>query len=209
MAIRLVTRRGWGARPPKAVNILPKVDTIVAHYSAANADEQSDHANCASRVRSIQNYHMDTQGWNDIAYNFLTCKHGYVFEGRGFWRSGATGNDNSHTVAVCFLGDDTVNKDDLGVKGRQALADAFRHIELRIGKKLWRGHRDFMATSCPGNEIYKLIASPEFKKLVYFDNSKRLAALRKWILARRSEGWSWNKIKKSPNWREFRRLGGK
>lgn len=209
MAIRLITRSAWGARPPKAVNPLPPVTAIVAHYSAANADEQADHNNCAARVRAIQRYHMDTQGWNDIAYNFVTCKHGYVFEGRGFNRSGATGTANSHTIAVCFLGDDTLNQDDLGVLGRQALADAFSHIEKRIGKKSWNGHRDYMSTRCPGDEIYKLLDSKEFFNLVYFDNTKRLAALRKWILARRSEGWSWKRIKASPNWREFIRRGGK
>jgi len=40
-------------------------------------------------------------------------------------------------------------------------------------------------------------------------NKKRLAALRKWILdpVQQSKGWKW--IKTTPNWREFRRRGGK
>lgn len=40
-------------------------------------------------------------------------------------------------------------------------------------------------------------------------NRARLAALRTWILRRRSEGWGWKRLKATPNWREFRRRGGK
>jgi hypothetical protein len=44
---------------------------------------------------------------------------------------------------------------------------------------------------------------------VTLDDAARLAALRKWILARHAEGWGWARIKASPNWREFVRRGGK
>lgn len=40
------------------------------------------------------------------------------------------------------------------------------------------------------------------------DNAKRLAATRAWILARVREGWAWNRIKQTANWREFKRRGG-
>lgn len=40
-------------------------------------------------------------------------------------------------------------------------------------------------------------------------NKKRLAALRKWILRQIAEGRTWAWVKKTPNWREFRRRGGK
>ena len=51
------------------------------HYSASGA--AAAHRDCASSVRGIQNYHMDGQGWQDIAYNWLFCRHGYLFRGRG------------------------------------------------------------------------------------------------------------------------------
>ena len=112
--MKLVDRSEWGARPPSCTSDLPPIDALVVHYTASGADEKADHANCAGRVKGIQSFHMSpspsdpTKPWCDIAYNFLFCKHGFVFEGRG-WKnkSGATGADNSHTIAVCFLGDDT------------------------------------------------------------------------------------------------------
>jgi hypothetical protein len=147
------------------VTPLPAPDELVFHYSAANADEQAAHANCAARVRGIQNYHMSTQGWQDIAYSFLVCKHGYVFVGRG-WnvRTAATGNANSHTLACCFLGDDTANRDDLTDAGRTALLDIAKAAFATEGIKKFSGHRDHMSTKCPGDEIYRYVTSADFNK---------------------------------------------
>jgi len=103
--MKFVSRAGWHAREPTSVTALPRPTELVYHYSAADADEQSDHANCPKRVRGIQNFHMDTRKWNDVAYSFLVCKHGYVFEGRGWrHRTAATGDANGYTLACCFLG---------------------------------------------------------------------------------------------------------
>jgi N-acetylmuramoyl-L-alanine amidase len=108
---------------------------------------------------------MDTNGWNDIAYNFLVCKHGYVFVGRG-WnvRSAATGDANSHTIACCFLGDDTRNRDDLKDAGRHALLDVAKDAFATEGVKRFSGHRDHTSTQCPGDEIYRYIHSADFVK---------------------------------------------
>jgi N-acetylmuramoyl-L-alanine amidase len=66
--LKLVSRKQWGARPPTAVTPLRPSRGVVVHYSASDADERSNHNNCAGRVRGIQRYHMDTRGWNDVAY---------------------------------------------------------------------------------------------------------------------------------------------
>ena len=47
-------------------------------------------------VRTIQNFHMDSRGWSDIAYNWLVNDQGDIFEGRGWGIvGGATKNENS------------------------------------------------------------------------------------------------------------------
>jgi hypothetical protein len=207
---RYVSRAGWSARAPKARPVLLRdtaVDTVVYHYTASDADERADHNQCAERVRGIQRFHQDTRGWNDIAYNFLVCKHGTIYEGRGIdAKSAATGAANGHTLAVCFLGDDTVSRDDVTPKGRQALVEITRWIrQKRPSAKLLAGHRDFMPTSCPGNELYGYIKSPTFAKQLAVDEK---AVLRKQILAWRASGWGWARIKATPTWRRFRALGG-
>ena len=147
----LVYRKQWGARAPVQRTALAAaaVRYFVVHYSAADADEQANHAICAARVKGIQRYHMDTQGWSDIAYNWLVCKHGYIFRGRGWKvRSAATGEANDYTVACCFLGDDTANRDDVTAAGREAIYEVWRFVGDRAPNlQDARGHRDFMPTS--------------------------------------------------------------
>lgn len=41
------------------------------------------------------------------------------------------------------------------------------------------------------------------------DPTRRRAALRAWILASYAIGWSWSQIKRTKEWAEYRRLGGK
>jgi hypothetical protein len=206
-----VHRAGWGAKPPLSrptILLASRVDTIVYHYTAANADEQADHKNCAQRVRGVQTFHQNTRGWNDIAYNYLVCKHGSIYEGRGIeHKSAATGKENGHTLAVCFLGDDTVGRDDVTVKGRAALVEITRWIrQRRPAASNYAGHRDFMSTSCPGNELYNYIHGKVFAAQVAADEKARL---RKQILSWRAQGWGWDRIKATPVWQRFRALGGR
>lgn len=157
----VVTRKDWGARRPRGTPPLAPeaVEFLVVHYSAADADEQALHRNCAGRVRGIQNYHMDHNGWADIAYHWLVCKHGYVFRGRG-WRTmgAATYGANSRTVAVCFLGDDTAGRDDVTAAGRDAIATLWEFVQRNAPNVQGvRGHRDFYNTACPGDELYRYV----------------------------------------------------
>jgi hypothetical protein len=140
--------------------------------------------------------------------SYLTCKHGYIYEGRGIEnKSAATGVENSHTLAVCFLGDDTLDRDDITAQGRAALVEITRWIrQRRPSVKGYAGHRDYMATSCPGNELYTYIHGKTFAAQVAVDEKARL---RKTILGWRAEGWGWDRIKATSVWQRFRALGGK
>ena len=156
--MKLVTREAWGARPPENQTLLKRSiqHGTAVHYSAADADEQADHANCAKRVRSIQDFHMDGRGWSDIAYSYLACKHGYVYQGRSRGvRTAANGTDsgNDGYHAVCFLGDDTPARDDVTDPGREAIRDAVRHCNAWAGVSAVRPHSFFKATACPGDDL--------------------------------------------------------
>ena len=153
----LVHRETWGARQPRNVTPLTNADIrgTAVHYSAMAASD--DHAACDDRVRQIQNGHMDGNGWSDIAYSWLTCQHGYAYQGRGWGiRTAANGtnaaNDRYH--AVCFLGADREGRDDVTPTGRKAIASVIAQGR-QLYPKGWevRLHRDFKATACPGNEL--------------------------------------------------------
>src|SRR5699024_8860251 len=62
VAIR--SRSSWGARAPRSRNTTSwgSRDEVTLHYSYGPESQT---------VRSIQDHHMDGNGWADIGYNFL------------------------------------------------------------------------------------------------------------------------------------------
>ncbi|MGH2767864.1 MAG: peptidoglycan recognition protein family protein, partial [Actinomycetota bacterium] len=74
-------RSSWGARGPKLVPILaPSLKIAFIHHTATATDYAPEEV--PSILRSIQAYHMDSNMWNDIAYNFLVDRFGRLWEGR-------------------------------------------------------------------------------------------------------------------------------
>lgn len=151
-------RSDWGARQPRSRStVSPSSRTeFVVHYAAEEEDNIHD---CAAAVRGIQNYHMDGHGWADIAYNFLVCNHGDVFEGRGWDVIGAhSPNHNTIGIGICFLGDDDPNHQDASPAARAALKAMADNADIHCSKKLSRvGHKDTQKpgyTSCPGEELH-------------------------------------------------------
>jgi hypothetical protein len=99
---------------------------------------------------------MDGRKWSDIAYSYLVCKHGHIFEGRGLGiRTAAQGTNSGNTSyhAVCFLGDDSKNRDDVTDAGRNALADAIDMCNGWGNGKEVRPHSFFHSTGCPGDQL--------------------------------------------------------
>ncbi|MFE6855527.1 N-acetylmuramoyl-L-alanine amidase [Streptomyces sp. NPDC057674] len=162
-----VTRAQWGARTPLSTsgNITPAEGGVVVHHVDAVKVARADHADCAAQVRGIQNYHMDSNGWSDIAYSHLACVHGYLFQGRGeYVRTAAQGTTqgNDDWYAVCALtGGISGNYDVI----TSQLIDAIRYGINRLrssggAAQAITGHRDHHATECPA-ALYSRVVSGE------------------------------------------------
>lgn len=135
---------------------------MAVHYSASAAERKEDHTQCDDIMRQIQLGHMSrsptdpSKPWADIAYNFLVCWHGWVFEGRGWGvRSAANGTNygNDNWFAVCFLGGDSDNRDDVTDAGRRAIWEVIQECGRRYDARQTVCHSDLKATACPGNEL--------------------------------------------------------
>jgi len=74
----------WNARDPQSgISQMSGLNRGVIHHTAVAADYGvTNIEESKARVRAIQNYHMDSRGWADIGYHFLTDKLGNNFEGR-------------------------------------------------------------------------------------------------------------------------------
>ncbi|NJP68067.1 LysM peptidoglycan-binding domain-containing protein [Streptomyces spiramenti] len=158
-----VTRAQWGGRARRSsnTNITPDRGGVSIHHVGGDRVARAAHGDCAAQVRGIQNYHMDSNGWSDVAYSHLVCVHGYVFQGRGEGqRTAANGTDagNQNWYGVCALtGGSSSSYDTI----TDALVDAFHLAISRLrssgnAASAINGHRDHRATECPGN-LYTLV----------------------------------------------------
>lgn len=154
--LKLVSRKEWGARAPRAAaSYLASTHGVKVHYTGG-AETPRTHVQCAARVRGIQNGHMDGNGWNDVGYSFLVCQHGYVFVGRGLHHLPAANGPGLNTghYAVCGLvGNKGVVEPTAAMLG--GIRDAIEHCRSSggAGNEI-KGHRDGYSTDCPGGPLY-------------------------------------------------------
>lgn len=153
--MQLVTRTEWGAPADTPAADLPTANGVKVHWIGARYTTP-DHSQCAATVRAIREEHLSdpNEHWVDIAYNFLSCQHGYVFEGRGLRKeSGANGNQplNLADYAVCgIMGTNESASDTL----KNGLRDAIDYLQANGAGSEILGHRDGYNTDCPGDELY-------------------------------------------------------
>jgi hypothetical protein len=78
----MVSRDGWGAQscPPRSTPDYGQVQMAFVHHTV-NLNDYSP-AEAPAVVLGICRYHRNSNGWNDIGYNFLVDKYGTIYEGR-------------------------------------------------------------------------------------------------------------------------------
>ncbi|MFF1838329.1 N-acetylmuramoyl-L-alanine amidase [Streptomyces sp. NPDC058231] len=79
----ITSRAGWGADEsisPEAPEYNETVKAVFVHHTAGTNDYSCTES--PAIVRSLYAYHVQSNGWKDIGYNFVVDKCGTVFEGR-------------------------------------------------------------------------------------------------------------------------------
>lgn len=155
-----VSRVEWGAEKPEPSGSIvhPNNRThFVVHHSTG---DNLGHPDPKQWVLNIYNYHVYTQGYQDIGYNFLVDWDGNIYEGRGWDRSGACQYGlNTNGWCVVLLGNSNLpkNASPAALKSIRSLAE---EADFRSGKSLIRwGHKDVPNNSsdCPGADLYAWI----------------------------------------------------
>lgn len=164
--MKYVSRSDWGASARGATTSSHPIGStlgVTLHWEGPHMGA-FDHSRCAEKVRGIQRFHKDSRGWADIAYNFLVCPHGYVFEGRGVGVTSAANGDtqpNDDWYAVCYLGGEG---DGFTDDGKAGMVDAVRHLRKNGAGPRVNGHRDHKSTACPGDDIYRWLQTADFSE---------------------------------------------
>jgi hypothetical protein len=183
----VIPRLSWGA-DEKIRRAAPRyagaLRFAVVHHTAGTNSYTREQS--AAIVRGIMTYHVKSNGWNDIGYNFLVDKYGQVFEGRygGVERNviGAHAEGfNTGSVGVAVIGN--YGSAEITPAARDALVKllAWRldvaHVDPTTSSTLASGgngrypagsavflrtvsgHRDTGFTSCPGDRLYGELAA--------------------------------------------------
>ncbi|MFD6874540.1 MULTISPECIES: N-acetylmuramoyl-L-alanine amidase [unclassified Streptomyces] len=156
----LVRRSAYGLPATSPASHIARTEGVKVHYLGSEYASRR-HDLCDDYVRAIRASHLanPTENYSDVAYNYLVCEHGSVFEGRGLHRrTGANGTRalNDRAYAVCALlakaggGLDVPPDAQLhGIRDAIELMRAQGDAGDYIG-----GHRDGHATTCPGAALY-------------------------------------------------------
>ncbi len=90
-----------GSCPKDSSPTTTQVSHLIVHHSAGG----NSATDFAAVVASYWDLHVNTNGWDDIGYNWLIDPNGIVYEGRG---SGALGAHfscaNQNTTGICLIG---------------------------------------------------------------------------------------------------------
>ncbi|XP_041476721.1 peptidoglycan-recognition protein SC1a-like [Lytechinus variegatus] len=156
----IISRSEWGARSPKSTTALnAPLEYAVVHHT--DGSRCYDETSCKAIVRGIQNYHMDSNKWDDIGYNFLIGDDLNVYEGRGWNNKGAHSVDyNAYSIGICMIGTFTSTTPTSQMMGvlQQFLDCALSRNTLMPGYTLY-GHRQATSTTCPGEKLYSALTA--------------------------------------------------
>ena len=189
----IVARADWGAADcvPRRAPEYGEVKVAFVHHTVSTNDYLPEDGPAA--VLAICRYHRNSNGWNDIGYNFVVDRYGRIYEGRaGGVDQAVIGAQaqgyNAQSTGIATLG--THSSMPLSAETIASIASIVRwklplHAQPTTGDVILTsaggssnrypsgtevtfqrvsGHRDADSTSCPGEAAY--VQLPEIRSRV-------------------------------------------
>ena len=169
------SRESWNARAFKGTpQIASELRMAIVHHTVSRNGYAAGEV--AGMIAAIQSYHMDSNGWNDIGYNFVVDRFGQVWDARqGGTHNAVIGGHayghNTATTGISVLGDHQAARP-AGEVIEAVTALAAWKLDLHgsdVAAPVWYssastgrsgtypriiGHRDVGSTACPGQFLY-------------------------------------------------------
>ena len=160
--LRIITRSEWGALFGTGdLDAGPEPRVVIHHSYKPALDALASQTDEEAAVRSIERFHVHSNGWQAIGYNFLVAPSGRIYEGRGWkYRGSHAGPVNGSSIGICLLidGSQTPASAEAVQAVRSLIAEGLRLDEL-AANYLVSGHRDHMNRTCPGDKVYAQLPS--------------------------------------------------
>jgi uncharacterized protein with LGFP repeats len=204
---KIITRKQWGVDPSLGDQCwAPKygrtIKMVFVHHTVDGNNYTE--AQSAGIVRGIYAYHTQSRAWCDIGYNFLVDRYGNVFQGRRGGirkpvRGAHAGDYNVGTAGISLIGNfqhatpPRVMKRALVRVIAWRLGTSYRpargwtHVYDSKFRRI-SGHRDAMATACPGQVVYNWLPTLRARVAKRIGNF-HTAIYKKWMAEGGADGF--------------------
>lgn len=132
-----------------------KIDKIVIHHSASPSH--------STTIEKVRDWHVNGNGWKDIAYHFCIDRRGIVHKGRKEKEIGAhTKGHNRHSLGICVFGNFEVEH--ITKPAYDSLVTMVRRLmeTYSIPKEEVYYHGELKPTKCCGKNLIAMF--PDLKK---------------------------------------------
>jgi peptidoglycan hydrolase-like protein with peptidoglycan-binding domain len=160
----------WNARPPTSVVSLAgnNPNKILVHHTSFANTPDATQAEAFAIAKEIQDLHIDRNGWIDSGQHFTISRGGHIMEGRHRSLERLQAGSNMVVGSHC----PGQNSSAIGIENNgnymtvtpptvlyDALTRMCAHIcwQYGLSASAIYGHRDFVSTDCPGDELYAML----------------------------------------------------
>jgi len=160
------SREAWGAAPPVQPYVSQTPKGVSLHHTGS---PWHGSPGPEQYLKNIQHFHTGPQReWEDIAYHYLVDLDGVIWAGRP---PTVRGNpsiyyDPTGLVLISFLGDFSVQEPSEAQLKSSAETAAWLMKKYAMPSTTVTGHRDHAPTTCPGDNLYRLLQDGSFERRV-------------------------------------------
>lgn len=154
----IITRAQWGARPPASPFRRHQPVRITLHHEGVVFDGSIP---TPPYLRKVQRWSIEDRKWPDIPYHYLIDRAGLMYQGRPVTAVGDTStayNPTGHALIAVLGQYDQQQPVQRQLDALVALI-AWLADSLHIPVTAIHGHRDYVATACPGTNLYRFLAN--------------------------------------------------
>jgi hypothetical protein len=157
-------REAWGARTARThLMSTHTVERLTIHHAGTQSGTTGP-----AQFRGWQAWHMDGQGWGDIAYHLLVGIDGTVYQGRDPAYEGDTGTTYDTTGHFLVVVEGNFDHEEPTRAQIESLSRVLAGVSQQYGvpPSGISGHRDHAATTCPGTHLHAIIDSGQLADAV-------------------------------------------
>jgi peptidoglycan hydrolase-like protein with peptidoglycan-binding domain len=166
----IASTSAWLARAPSSSVVLTgaRPDKIIVHHTADPNGTDYSQTRAYQLARNIQNLHMNTNGWIDSGQHFTISRGGFVMEARhrsfetlnggtGMVQGAHCPGQNDIAIGIENEGTYTSVQPPAVLYNQLVALCAYICQQYGLSSDRIYGHRDFINTQCPGDQLYAML----------------------------------------------------